>query len=65
MNSLEGIVWRNASYDGVVSFRVEVATLTKRKDVGAAQLERLAKAIKDALGQFGSMVRVEHVKYPG
>lgn len=65
MHSLEDIRWRNASYEGVVSLRVDVTTLTKRRDVDAAQLERLATAIKDALSELGSMVRIEHVRYPG
>ena len=65
MHSLEDIRWRNASYDGKVTFRVEVATMTKRRDVDEEQLQRLAKAIRDGLREFGSAIRVEHQKYPG
>lgn len=66
MNSLEEIIWRNASYEGVVEFRVTVPTKSRAgRDTGRAEIEDIAKQIKDGLAAHYSSVRVEHVRYPG
>lgn len=66
MQGLDDIRWRNASYEGVIEYRVKVSLGPRENHDTPKQLvEDTAQAIRADLERRGYTVRVEHVQYPG